>query len=87
LNLTISIEHILLDEGKYKLIVRNKHKTTTKALLIDEWYRDRTKFVFNESLKKMYELIKEYVMILPVIFLTYEKRCGILLEIEAYDFA
>lgn len=67
LNLTTSIERVLLDEDKLKLFVRNKNKTTTKARLMDEWYRNQAKVIFNESLEKMYESIKDQVKTMPTI--------------------
>lgn len=77
LNLTSSIERVLMDEGKLKLYVRNKYKITTKARLMDEWYRGQAKLMFNESLEKMYELIKDHIMFLPTLdFKLMKKRWG-----------
>jgi predicted metal-dependent hydrolase len=77
LNLTSSIERVLLDEDKLKLFVRNKNKSTTKARLIDEWYRNQAKMIFYESLEKIYELIKEQVKTIPTIdFKIMRKRWG-----------
>jgi len=65
--LTTSTERVLLTDGYIKLYVRNKAKKTTKERLIDEWYRNQAKTIFNESLDKIYELIKDKVNIVPSI--------------------
>ncbi len=77
LNLTSSTERVILTRDFIKLYVRNKMKKTTKARLIDEWYRERAKLVFNESLNRMYEQVNSLVPVKPSLeFRIMKKRWG-----------
>jgi len=56
-----------LEEGLVKyfrgfiyLYVKDTNNFNKKAKLMDEWYRDRAKIIFNEPLEKMYPLIQKY---------------------------
>lgn len=46
--------------GFIYLYVKDTNNFNKKAKLMDEWYRDRAKIIFNESLEKMYPLIQKY---------------------------
>lgn len=75
--LTTSTERVLLSEGFIKLYVRNKNKKTTKARLLDEWYREQAKIAFSESLERMYKIIENQVSSIPLLdFKVMKKRWG-----------
>src|SRR5690606_17642387 len=46
--------------GFIYLYVKDTNNFNKKAKLMDEWYRDRAKIIFNEPLEKMYPLIQKY---------------------------
>lgn len=76
-DLTTSTERVLLSEGFIKLFVRNKNKKTTKARLLDEWYREQAKIAFLESLERMYKIIDNQVSSIPLLdFKVMKKRWG-----------
>lgn len=89
--LTTSNERVLLADDYIELYVKSKVKKTTKVRLIDEWYRSQAKTIFNESLKRVYGLIKDQVSIVPSIETKIMKKrwgsclrakCAILLNLE-----
>lgn len=76
-DLTTSTERVLLAEGFIKLYVRNKNKKTTKARLLDEWYREQAKTAFLESLERMYKIIDSQVSSMPKLdYKVMKKRWG-----------
>lgn len=75
--LTLSAERVLLNDGYIRLFVKNKNKKTTKARLIDDWYRNQAKLVFEESLNRVYPMVETYVKIKPSLdFKVMKKRWG-----------
>lgn len=77
IELTTSTERVFLLEGFIKLFVRNKDKKTTKARLLDEWYREQAKVAFSESLERMYKIIENQAPSKPILeFKIMKKRWG-----------
>lgn len=74
---TTSNERVILSDGYIKLFVKNKNKKTTKARLIDEWYRKQADMLFLESLERMYKIIDNKVSTMPLLdFKVMKKRWG-----------
>lgn len=46
--------------GFIYLFVKDTDNLSRKAKLLDEWYREKAKKIFNESLEKMYPLMQKY---------------------------
>jgi len=77
LELTTSMERVVLTERYIKLFVKNRDKKTTKVRLIDEWYRNKAKQVFLESLDRMHKMFENETMLKPILeFKIMKKRWG-----------
>lgn len=53
-------EKVKYYRGYIYLYVKNKNNYVRKEKLLEKWFRDRAKRVFNESLDKVYSMIKKY---------------------------
>lgn len=74
---TTSMERVKLSGNYINVYVRKKDKKTTKARLLDEWYRKQAKINFETSLDRMYELMKNTLPIRPTLeFKIMKKRWG-----------
>lgn len=74
-------EEIKCSCGRLNLYVRNKDDVVRKANIINEWFRKRAYFIFNESLKRMFKLLKKYNIEEPAIQIRQMKaRWGSCLE-------
>jgi predicted metal-dependent hydrolase len=62
---TTSIERVKLSNDFIKVYVRHKKKKTTKARLLDEWYRKEAKIAFSASLDRMFEIMKDKIAVKP----------------------
>lgn len=74
---TASIERVKLTNDFIKVYVRHKKKKTTKARLLDEWYRKEAKIAFSGSLDRMFEIMKDKIAAKPSLdFKLMKKRWG-----------
>lgn len=53
--------------GFIYLFVKDVDNLSRKAKLMDEWYREKAKIIFNESLEKVYPLVQKYGVEKPVV--------------------
>lgn len=53
--------------GFIYLMVKDRHNFSRKAKLMDEWYRERAYYIFQQILDKLYPLIEKYGVEKPVI--------------------
>lgn len=60
-------EIVKLYRGFICLFVKDVNHLARKAKLMDEWYRDRAKIIFNASLEKMYPLVEKYSVEKPIL--------------------
>lgn len=57
---TTEDEMVKYFRGFIYLFVKDTENLNRKAKLLDEWYREKAKKIFNESLEKMYPLMQKY---------------------------
>lgn len=64
---TTEEEMVKYFRGFIYLFVKDPDNLSRKAKLIEEWYREKAKKTFNESLEKVYPLVKKYGVEKPII--------------------
>lgn len=58
-------EKVKYFRGFIYMYVKDLENRTRKANLLDQWYREKAHRIFNESLEKMYPLVKKYGVVKP----------------------
>lgn len=53
-------EYVKYYRGYINIYVSDKNNLTKKEKLLNLWFKQRTEFIFNESLNKIYDLVKKY---------------------------
>ena len=53
-------ECVKLQRGYLNLFIEDKSDTTRKSKLIKQWYKEKSINVFNDSLERIYKLVKKY---------------------------
>lgn len=53
-------ECVKCQRGFFNLFVKDKNNTARKSKLIDQWYKEKSINVFNNSLERIYKLVKKY---------------------------
>ncbi|OAS13741.1 M48 family metallopeptidase [Paenibacillus oryzisoli] len=64
---TIEEEKVKYYRGFIVLMVREPNNFARKAELIEEWYQEKVRIVFEKSLDKIYSLVQKYGIVRPSI--------------------
>ena len=74
-------ECVKCQRGFFNLFVKDKNDINRKAQLLKQWYKDKSINIFNDSLERIYKLIKKYNIKRPkIVMRTMKVRWGSCIE-------